>query len=76
MDYYGWHYEFNSRSCPPHIDELKPFEDNMVKLIENVEFKRSHDRFQNTLKRDIAYIRGSQAVFMPADKTRNLYRVK
>ena len=48
----------------------------MVKLMENVEFKKSYERFQNTLNRDITYIRGFQAVFVPADKTRNLYRLK
>ena len=55
----GKHYGFNGCCCPPQIDKLKPFEYDMAKLIENVEFRRSYDSFQNTLKRDIAYIRGS-----------------
>ena len=60
----------------PQIDELKPFEDDMAKLFENVEFRRSHNSFQNILKRDIANIRGSQVIFMPADKTSSLYWLK
>ena len=41
----GKHYGFNSSSCPHQIDELKPFENDMAKLIENVEFRRSHGNF-------------------------------
>ena len=48
----------------------------MAKLIESAEFRRPHDDFQNTLRNDIAHIRDSQAVFVPADKTRNLYRMR
>ena len=71
----GTHYGFNSRKCPPQIDELKAFEDDTAKLIERVEFRRQRDNFQNTLRNDMARIRDSQAVFVPADKTRNLYRL-
>ena len=50
----------------------------MTKLIENVEFRKSRDRFQSILKRDITYmyIRDFQVDFVPADETRNLYRLK
>ena len=72
----GKHYGFNSHSCPHQIDELKPFENDMAKLIENVEFRRSHGRFQSNLKMEITYIRGSQAIFVPADKIRNFYMMK
>ena len=71
----GMHYGFDSRRCPPQIDELNSFEDDMAKLIESVEFRRPRDNFQNTLQNDIARIRDSQAVFVPADKTRNLHRM-
>ena len=45
----------------------------MAKLIESVEYRRLCDNFQNTLQKDITHIRDSQAVFVPTDKTRNLY---
>ena len=70
-EYYG----FRSRRCPPQMDELKPFEDDMEKLIGNIQFRRSRDSFQRTLQRDAAYIRGSSDVFVPADKTKNVYRM-
>ena len=69
------HYGFNSRRCPPQIDELKSFEDDMVKLIGNVQFRRPHDSFQRALQKDTTFIKGSQDIFVPADKTRNLYRI-
>ena len=36
----GTHYGFNSCKCPPQIDELKAFEDDIAKLIERIEFRR------------------------------------
>ena len=70
-EYYG----FDSRRCPPQIEELKSFEDDMVKLIRSIEFRRPRDNFQRTLQRDAAHIRGSEDIFVPADKTRNVYQM-
>ena len=36
----GTHYGFNSRKCPPQIDELKAFEDDIAKMIERIAFRR------------------------------------
>jgi len=44
---------FNSRKYPPQIDEMKPFEDNQLTIIENIQFKKSDGNFQQTLKVDI-----------------------
>lgn len=68
-------YGLKSRKCPPLVDELKPFEDDMLKLVENVEFRKMSDDFQKMLKSDVDRIRKSDAVFVPADKTRNLYEI-
>ena len=68
-------YGLKSRKCPPVINELKPFEDDMLKLIESLEFRRTNDEFQKKLKSDIDSIRKSDAVLVPADKTRNLYQM-
>ena len=70
------YYGFSSHKCPPQIDELRTFEEDMVRLIESVTFRRTHDRFQKGLSKDIAYIKRSQALFVPADKTRNLYELE
>ena len=70
------HYGFNSRRCPPQMDELKPFEDDIEKLIGNIQFRRPRDNFQKTLQRDSATIRGSKDIFVLADKTKNIYRME
>ena len=70
------HYGLNSRKSPPYVQELEPFESDLTKLIENVIFRRRRDNFQQKLQKDIAHIKRSQSVFVPADKTRNLYELK
>ena len=58
------------------VDELRTFEDDGVRLIESVTLRRTRDRFQKVLIKDTAYIRRSQAIFVPADETRNLYKLE
>ena len=70
-DYYG----FKSRRSPPNIEELKNFEDDLASMIENVTFRMTQSKFHDTLRKDITRINRSQSVFVPADKTRNLYEV-
>ena len=64
-----------SKKCPPQIEELKPFEDDMIKLIENIDFRRVSDPFQDNLKKDIRSIKSSNDVSVRAEKTRNLYKI-
>ena len=68
-------YGFKSRKCPPQIDELKPFEHDMLKLIENIKFRKVSDPFQSQLRKDMRRIRQSPDLIVKADKTRNLYLV-
>ena len=69
------YYVFNSRRCPPKMDELKSLED-MEKLIRNIQFRRPRDNFQSTLQRDAAYSRGSRDIFVQADKTKTIYKME
>ena len=46
-------YGFKSRKCPPQIEELKSFESDMLKMVQNVRFRGSgSDDFQKTLRKD------------------------
>ena len=45
----------------------------MFNLIGSLEFREVKDDFQNKMRTDIAKIRKSNEVFVPSDKTRNLY---
>ena len=69
------HYGFKSRRSPPNIVELNAFEEDLVKLIETVTFRKFHDKFQDALRKDIGDINRSKSVFVPADKTRNVYEI-
>ena len=47
-------------------------EDGLLKVIEKLELKRSSDEFQKALGSDVAKTKNSEAVFVPADKTKKL----
>ena len=34
-------FRFKSRKCPPQIDEVKPFEEDLLKMIKNIKFKKA-----------------------------------
>ena len=70
-EYYG----FNSKKAPPQIEELKPFEDDLVRMIDSIEFRNISNPFQDTLRRDISRIKNSDRMFVRADKTRNIYEM-
>ena len=62
-----------SRKCPPPIDELKPFEDDIFDLMDKLKFKSVRNPFQERLKKDIKKINASDKVLVFADKTRNIF---
>ena len=45
-------------------------------MIKNFEFKRVNNKFQSNLGNDIRQIRRSNNLFILADKSRNIYKVK
>ena len=69
------HFGFKSTKTPPQVQELKPFENDMYKMIETLEFKKVHDPFLTTIQEDIKKIKSSKNVYVFADKTRNLYEM-
>ena len=65
-------YGFKSRTSPPRINELIPFEDGMLNLIQNIEFKDVKCNFQNEMNSDIKNkIKKPDRLLIPADKTTN-----
>ena len=66
---------FKTRRCPPQISDMIPFEDDMLKMIEGITFRKSNDNFQKLLSADIKRIKQSDKMFVPADKTQNYYQV-
>ena len=68
-------YNFKSRKCPPQIEEMKPFENDMFKTIENIKFKHTSHPLLSNLKQDIAEVKASDQVIVSADNTRNFYKM-
>ena len=59
---------------PPTDLELKPFQEDVIKLIENTKFRDTKGHFQDTLANDLKKINSSDKMFVFADKTRNIYQ--
>ena len=68
-------YGFKSSKSPPSIPQLKPFEEDLLKLIENIKFRKVHSPLQDQLKEDSKKIRSNKNLLVPADKTNNYYSV-
>ena len=68
-------YGLKSKHAAPPVSDLKPFEDDVAKMIESVKFCNTSDNFIKTLERDKRKISASNNVFVPADKTRNFYEM-
>ena len=67
-------YGFKSGNSPPRVNELIPFEDGMLNLIQNIQFKDVKCKFQNQMNSDIKNkIKKPIKVLIPADKTTNYY---
>ena len=68
-------YGFKSPRTPPRNLLLKPFEDDLYSMIHKIKFSRQANDFQQKLRRDARYIKSSSKVFVPADKSTNLYEM-
>ena len=70
-------YGFKSSKSPPRIHELKEFEDGILGLVQNIEFKNpnSNNNLQKQLSSDVQKIKKDDKLYVPADKTTNFYKV-
>ena len=67
-------YGLKTTNTPPQIQELADFEKDLIGLIQKLRFKKDTNEFQKRIKADIKKIE-SEKVFVPADKTSNMYKV-
>ena len=68
-------YGLRTKKSPPSINELKGFENDLISLIKNIEFKKTRSKFQNKLKSDVLKINESGEIIVAADKTNNMYKL-
>ena len=67
---------FKSTKCPPAVPELSQFENDLMYLVKNIEFRKVNNEFQNKLNNDINEIKNSTKVFVAADKSRHIYKME
>ena len=68
-------YGFKTPNNAPQSQLLTNFENDLTHLISNLEFRTINSQFQKTLQKDVNKINKSRNVFVPADKTTNVYEV-
>ena len=59
----------------PAVSLLKPFEDDLFKMVENTQFGRINSNMQKRLNEDAKKIPNEKRLLVKADKTHNLYAV-
>ena len=60
----------------PAVEEMAEFENGLLLLIKNLEFKNVHNDFQMKLLDDIKEIEASNEVFVSVNKSRNIYKMQ
>ena len=68
-------YGFRTSNYPPPSPDLVQFENDLMDLIRNIEFRPVHSEFQKKMKEDIKNIKSCSEVIVSADKSTNLYKV-
>ena len=68
-------YGFRSTKAAPRIAELKDFEKDLVKLLQNIKFRKRSNKFLEELNKQCRKILQQTKLIVPADKTTNNYLV-
>ena len=68
-------YGFESDRTPPQHDGLSAFEEDLYNMVKNIKFRNVCSNFQSRLTNDVTKINKSPNLFVPADKTNNLYEL-
>ena len=66
---------FESVRTPPKNEYLNAFEADLNDMVPNIEFKRVSLEFQSNLPKVIKRINEDPLLFIPVDKTNNLYKL-
>ena len=66
---------FRTTTTAPFMDELKDFENDLFKMINNVKFKPTNSNLQDQMKNDVQQIKQSDKVFVNGDKSRRIYKM-
>ena len=56
----GLVYGLKSNKCPPQLEELIPFVDDLVDLVKDIKFRKVRNDFQMKLREDLRKVRSSK----------------
>lgn len=68
-------YGFRTPKSPPPVPQLKSFETDILKMVEDTKFRKVSPPLQATLKKDINTIQKEKKILVPAEKINNYYKV-
>ena len=69
-------YGFKSTKNPPLVEELKEFENHVLKMIQSTKFKHINSPFLIKIKDDAIKIKKETKLIIAADKTANFYKLE
>ena len=70
-------YDFKSLKCLPPVNKMENFENKLLLIVKNIEFKNVKNEFQEILKEGINNeIKTSDKIFVVAGKSRHIYKIK
>ena len=64
-----------SKNYPSQIKELIAFEKDLLDIVKSIKFRNINNKFKNLMKADIVKVKASPNVFIPVDKTTNMYEL-
>ena len=68
-------YGFKTNRSPKPVDYLQAFEGDLIKMVQNVEFRTTRSRFQTELLKIVRDVGKCKNLIVPSDKTANFYEV-
>ena len=57
------------------MHEVENFENELMLVTKNIDFRKANNSFQSQLNEGIKHIKGDSKIFIPADKSRNIYKM-
>ena len=66
---------FKLKNCPAQIKELEAFEKDLLDIGKSIKSRDINNKSQNLMKADIAKAKVSPNLFIPPDKTTNMYEL-
>ena len=68
-------YGFKTKRSPKPVNYLQTFEENLIKMVQNVELRTTRSRFQTELLKVVRDVSRCKNLIIPSDKTANFYEV-